>query len=45
MRLVGVGLVILAFTLSPARFPPIPSLFGYGAVVVPLLFMEIRLLK
>lgn len=49
---VGIGLrmsAILAFTalvaLWPETFPPLPSAFGLLGVLVPLLFMEIRLAR
>lgn len=45
MRLLGIALVVVAVLWERTRFPAAPSLLAYGAVVVPLLFMEMRFLK
>ncbi len=45
LRLVGVVLFAALVTLDRELFPPLPSALGYVGVVVPLLFLETRLLK
>lgn len=45
LRLSGAIAAFVALTASPAVFAPLPTLFGYAAVTVPLLFTEIQFLK
>ncbi|MBI2615457.1 MAG: hypothetical protein HYW52_07270, partial [Gemmatimonadetes bacterium] len=45
LRLAGVVLFAALATLDRELFPPLPSALGYVGVVVPLLFLETRLLK
>jgi hypothetical protein len=45
LRVVGVALVALAVTLDRALFPPLPTAFAFLGVLVPLLFMEVRLVR
>ena len=45
LRVIGVALVALAVTLNPTLFPPLPTAFAFLGVLVPLLFMEIRLVR
>lgn len=45
LRFLGIGLVVGAVVFRRAWFPAVPTFFGYGVVLVPLLFMEIRFLK
>jgi hypothetical protein len=45
LRVVGVALVGLAVTLDRTNFPPLPTAFAFLGVLVPLLFMEIRLVR
>ena len=45
LRLVGVGLFVVAVLWSRDIFPPLPTAFAYLGVLVPLLFTEIRLIK
>jgi hypothetical protein len=37
--------VALAVTLDRALFPPLPTAFAFLGVLVPLLFMEVRLVR
>jgi hypothetical protein len=43
LRLGGVGLVGLAVLRWPVRFPPLPTALGFVAVLIPLLFGEMRM--
>ena len=43
LRLSGVGLVGVAVLRWPGRFPPLPTALGFVAVLLPLLFGEMRL--
>ena len=43
LRLGGVGLVGVAVVRWPAQFPPLPTALGFVAVLIPLLFGEMRL--
>jgi hypothetical protein len=43
LRLGGVGLVGMAVVRWPAQFPPLPTALGFVAVLIPLLFGEMRL--
>jgi hypothetical protein len=45
LRVVGVGLVALAVSLDRSLFPPLPTAFAFLGVLVPLLFMEVRLVR
>ena len=45
LRLLGVGLFVVAVLLSRDIFPPLLTAFAYLGVLVPLLFTEIRLLR
>lgn len=45
LRLAGVVLMAVAIVAAPALFPPLPTAFGFLGVLVPLLFMEMRLAR
>ena len=45
LRLLGVGLFVVAVLVRRDIFLPLPTAFAYLGVLVPLLFTEIRLLK
>ncbi|HEX6643484.1 MAG TPA: hypothetical protein VF037_02345 [Gemmatimonadales bacterium] len=45
LRLGGVVLVAVAAAAAPALFPPLPTAFGFLGVLIPLLFMEMRLAR
>jgi hypothetical protein len=45
LRALGVALVAAAVTLDRTLFPPLPTAFGFLGVLVPLLFMEVRLVR
>lgn len=45
LRLAGVVLFAALVAVNRELFPPLPSALGYVGVVVPLLFLETRLLK
>jgi hypothetical protein len=45
LRIVGVALVAVAVTLDRTLFPPLPTAFAFLGVLVPLLFMEARLVR
>jgi hypothetical protein len=45
LRLLGVVLFAVAVLIRSDIFPALPSAFGYIGVLIPLLFLEIRLLK
>jgi hypothetical protein len=45
LRVLGVALVALAVTLDRGLFPPLPTAFAFLGVLVPLLFMEVRLVR
>lgn len=42
LRLFGVVAVAVAVLMDRDRFPPLPTALGYLAVLVPLLFFEVR---
>jgi hypothetical protein len=42
LRLAGVALMAAAIVLNRTMFPPLPSALGFLAVLVPLLFLEVR---
>lgn len=44
LRLAGAGIWVGAVLLDRATFPALPTAAGYVAVLVPLLFLETRLL-
>ncbi len=45
LRLLGVVLIPVAVLARRDIFPPIPAAFAFVAVLIPLLFMEIRLAR
>lgn len=45
LRLLGVVLFAVAVLIRSDIFPALPTAFGYIGVLIPLLFLEIRLLK
>lgn len=45
IRFGGVAIAFAAVRYDDGFFPPGPTLIGYVAVLVPMLFMEIRFLK
>lgn len=45
LRGVGVALVVVAVTMDRTLFPPLPTAFAFLGVLVPLLFMEVRLVR
>jgi hypothetical protein len=45
LRVIGVALVAGAVTLDRTLFPPLPTAFAFLGVLVPLLFMEVRLVR
>jgi hypothetical protein len=45
LRLAGALGAFIAVTVAPTTFAPLPTLFGYVVVIVPLLFTEIHFLK
>jgi hypothetical protein len=45
LRFAGVVALALLTLALPARFPPLPSAFGFLAVLLPLLFLELRLTR
>lgn len=45
LRLGGVAAFAALVVVDGERFPPLPSALGLVGVLIPLLFMEIRLLK
>ena len=45
LRLVGIVLMTVAIVAAPALFPPLPTALGFLGVLVPLLFMEMRLAR
>jgi len=45
LRLFGVALVAILVTLDQTHFPPLPTALGFLGVLVPLLFMEVRLVR
>jgi len=42
LRLAGVAGMAVAIVLNRSVFPPLPSALGFLAVLVPLLFLEVR---
>jgi hypothetical protein len=45
LRVVGVALVAVAVTIDRTLFPPLPTAFAFLGVLVPLLFLEVRLVR
>ena len=45
LRFLGVALVAVAVTLDRVLFPPLPTALAFLGVLVPLLFMEARLVR
>ena len=45
LRGLGVALVAVAVTLDRTLFPPLPTALAFLGVLVPLLFMEVRLVR
>ena len=45
LRLVGIVLMTVAIVAAPALFPPLATALGFLGVLVPLLFMEMRLAR
>lgn len=45
LRAAGVLLLLVAVLLDRAHFPPLPAALGYLGVVIPLLFLEARLIR
>jgi hypothetical protein len=45
LRLLGIVVMTVAILAAPALFPPLPTAFGFLGVLVPLLFMEMRLAR
>jgi hypothetical protein len=45
LRVLGVALVAVAVTVDRIHFPPLPTALGFLGVLVPLLFLELRLIR
>ena len=45
LRLLGVALVAILATVDQTHFPPLPTALGFLGVLVPLLFLEVRLVR
>lgn len=45
LRFLGVAMVAVAVTVDRVHFPPLPTAFAFLGVLVPLLFMEARLVR
>jgi hypothetical protein len=45
LRIAGVALLGVCAYLNPAFFPPLPTAIGFLGVLVPLLFLEVRLIR
>jgi hypothetical protein len=45
LRVLGVALVAVVVTLDQTHFPPFPTALGFLGVLVPLLFLEVRLVR
>ena len=45
LRLIGIVLMTGAMVTAPALFPGLPTALGFLGVLVPLLFMEMRLAR
>jgi hypothetical protein len=45
LRVAGIALMAAAIVAAPALFPALPTALGFLGVLVPLLFMEMRLAR
>lgn len=45
LRMLGVALVAILATVDQTHFPPLPTALGFLGVLVPLLFLEVRLVR
>ena len=45
LRGLGVALLVIAITIDRGLFPPLPTALAFLGVLVPLLFMEVRLVR
>ncbi len=45
LRGLGVALMVIAVTIDRGLFPPLPTALAFLGVLVPLLFMEVRLVR
>ena len=45
LRMAGVLLMLLAIVADRGVFPPLPTALGFLGVVIPLLFLEVRLVR
>ena len=45
LRMFGVAMVAVLVTLDQTHFPPLPTALGFLGVLVPLLFLEVRLVR
>lgn len=45
IRFLGLGALVVWIITHRASFPPLPAVFGYLGVLLPLLFLETRFLK
>jgi hypothetical protein len=45
LRMLGVVLMLVVIVADRGRFPPLPTALGFLGVVVPLLFLEVRLVR
>lgn len=45
LRFVGVALIAVAVMADRTLFPPLPTALGFLAVLIPLLFLEMRLAR
>ncbi len=45
LRLAGVVVLAAAIVMNRSVFPPLPSALGFVGVLIPLLFLEVRLVR
>jgi len=45
LRVLGVAAVVVAIAVDRADFPPLPTALAFLGVLIPLLFMEVRLVR
>jgi hypothetical protein len=45
LRVAGIALVAVAVSLDRTLFPPLPTALAFLGVLVPLLFLEVRLIR
>jgi hypothetical protein len=45
LRMAGVLLMLAAIVLDRGRFTPLPTALGFLGVIIPLLFVEVRLVR